>query len=267
MLSGLPGNPVTNASGIYTATVHYGWNGTVIPTLTGYAFDPPVVAYGSVKSNTTRDYQAVATYTISGTVWVGGFRWANVVMNGLPGSPSTDVNGNYSVIVPQGWSGTVMPTLEGYSFTPPYATYTNVTANPPAKTYTGYRVFTVSGTVTHDGVGLPNVVLNGLPEYIATDDAGYYSVTVYQGWYGTVTPSLVGYRFTPDSLNYSPVNAPQTNKDYTADPVRTYTISGYVKEGGIALPGVALTAGPGNRRSPLGMDLIKWSSMKTGPVR
>lgn len=83
-----------------------------------------------------------------------------------------------------------------------------------------------------------------MPDYIVTDSAGYYSITVYQGWSGTVTPSRVGYRFTPDSLIYDPVNAARTD-NYTAVPVRTYTISGYVKEGGVALSGVALTAGPG----------------------
>ena len=245
VMTGLPGNPTTNASGFYTATIPYNWNGAVTPTLAGYAFTPPVVVYGSVKSNTTRDYQAVRAYTISGEVWVGGMRRPNVVMNGLPGNPITDGNGNYSAIVTQGWSGTVMPTLEGYSFTPLSFTYTNVTDNPPPIKYTGFRVFTISGTVTHDGLGLPDVVLNGLPDYIVTDAAGYYNVTVYQGWSGTVTPFRVGYRFTPDSLIYDPVNTAQNNKDYTAVPVRTYTISGHVKEDGVALSGVALTAEPG----------------------
>ncbi len=40
-MNGLPGNPVTNASGFYTATVHYDWNGTVTPTQAGYAFIRP----------------------------------------------------------------------------------------------------------------------------------------------------------------------------------------------------------------------------------
>ena len=36
VMSGLPGNPVTNASGVYTGTVSYNWSGTVTPTLAGY---------------------------------------------------------------------------------------------------------------------------------------------------------------------------------------------------------------------------------------
>ncbi len=59
-----------------------------------------------------------------------------------------------------------------------------------------------------------------------------------------MTPVLIGYRFTPDSRIYDPVNASKID-DYTAVPVRTYIISGQVKEDGVALAGVVLTAGPG----------------------
>src|SRR5208337_905838 len=44
-MNGLPGNPQTNASGVYTGTVTYGWTGTVTPLLTGYNFTPPSTGY------------------------------------------------------------------------------------------------------------------------------------------------------------------------------------------------------------------------------
>jgi hypothetical protein len=50
-------------------------------------------------------------------------------MKGLPGNPSTDGGGNYSVQVSWGWSGAITPTLGGYTFSPPSRTYNNVTAN------------------------------------------------------------------------------------------------------------------------------------------
>ena len=158
-----------------------------------------MTSYFSVKINKTQDYQAVQTYIISGKVWVGVIGQANVVMNGLPGSPRPMLRLLHAT-VSQGWSGTVMPTLEGYTFHPVLFHLHHRHRRSARKNYTGYRVFTISGTVTHDGVGLSNVVLNGLPDYIATDSAGYYGATVYQGWYGTVTPVRIGYRFTPASL-------------------------------------------------------------------
>jgi len=41
----------------------------------------------------------------------------------------TDSNGYFEVWVSDGWSGNVTPTKENYTFTPPYMTYTQVTAN------------------------------------------------------------------------------------------------------------------------------------------
>ena len=51
-ITGLPGNPVTDNNGFYSATVNYGWNGTVTPTKYGYAFTPSSMPY----SNVTGDY-------------------------------------------------------------------------------------------------------------------------------------------------------------------------------------------------------------------
>ncbi|MCK4766532.1 MAG: hypothetical protein KAW12_30335 [Candidatus Aminicenantes bacterium] len=58
LLSGLPGNPLTNASGFYTANVENGWSGTVTPTLAGYIFEAPSTTYTDVNSDQTTDYTA-----------------------------------------------------------------------------------------------------------------------------------------------------------------------------------------------------------------
>src|SRR5512135_2953125 len=60
VMTGLPGNPVTNASGAYTGTVSYGWSGTVTPTLVGYNFTPASKTYSSLISNQTQNYTAAA---------------------------------------------------------------------------------------------------------------------------------------------------------------------------------------------------------------
>ncbi len=52
-LSGLPGDPVTDATGNYTATVPSGFSGTVTPTKAGYAFTPTSRTYTNITSNQT----------------------------------------------------------------------------------------------------------------------------------------------------------------------------------------------------------------------
>ena len=68
------------------------------------------------------------TLTISGTIMLHGSPLSGVVLSGLTGSAVTDANGNYSAAVDYGWSGTVTPTLAGYSFDPISVPYSNVTS-------------------------------------------------------------------------------------------------------------------------------------------
>ena len=199
VMSGLPGNPVTNASGAYTGTVGYNWSGTVTPTLAGYTFTPSSTPYANVQANqTAQNYTAATqTFTISGTVTSGGSPLANVVMNGLPGNPVTNGSGVYTGTVGYNWSGTVTPTLAGYTFTPSSTPYANVQANQTAQNYTAAtQTFTISGTVTSGGSPLANVVMNGLPGNPTTNASGSYTGTVGYNWSGTVTPTLAGYTFT-----------------------------------------------------------------------
>ena len=75
VLNGLPGNPVTNGSGIYAASVSPGWSGTVIPTLAGYSFTPVQTVYSTIYSNQTTNYTAVALPPVQVTLPNGGEIW------------------------------------------------------------------------------------------------------------------------------------------------------------------------------------------------
>ncbi|MGB8225949.1 MAG: hypothetical protein WCE45_03640, partial [Sedimentisphaerales bacterium] len=58
-MCGLPDNPVTNSSGVYTAQVGGGWSGTVTPLKSGYAFTQKT--YSNVIANqSAQDYTASA---------------------------------------------------------------------------------------------------------------------------------------------------------------------------------------------------------------
>ena len=71
--------------------------------------------------------------TISGNAAVGG-----AILSYDDGSPKTvtaDSNGNYSLGVSMGWSGTVTPSKAGYTFSPTSRTYSNVTSDMTGQIY------------------------------------------------------------------------------------------------------------------------------------
>ncbi|MHC4791525.1 MAG: hypothetical protein ACYS8Y_08845, partial [Planctomycetota bacterium] len=138
VMSGLPGDPCTDGAGLYTATVDYGWSGTVTPAKAGYTFSPASIPYSNVTSDQlNEDYTAtLLTYTISGAVTEGGSPLADVVMSGLPGDPCTDGAGLYTATVDYGWSGTVTPAKAGYTFSPASIPYSNVTSDQLNEDYT-----------------------------------------------------------------------------------------------------------------------------------
>ncbi|MCP4219953.1 MAG: hypothetical protein GY765_35305 [bacterium] len=104
-LEGLLTNPVTDASGAYSVSVHEGWSGTVTPVLSGYGFTPAQTVYPGLTANQTADYTGRMVPVVSvlspngGEVWEAGTRrtigWAT---NALAG----DVNLEYSTTGPDG---------------------------------------------------------------------------------------------------------------------------------------------------------------------
>jgi type II secretory pathway component GspD/PulD (secretin) len=229
-MTGLPGDPNTDQNGRYKAEVYYGWIGVVTPEKTGWQFDPSFTNYEPVKADQTTNYRASPiTFAISGSVGdVNG-----VTMQGLPGNPKTGAGGLYSATVPYGWTGTVTPVKEGYTFTPESMGYEPLTDNRSSENYTAKVFeFTITGT-TH----MADVILRGLPNNPVSDANGFYTAVVPYGYTGTVTPEYRGYAFTPPSYSYVRVTASRERQDFTPSPIRI-TISGNTGTGGVALVGL-----------------------------
>ncbi|MDY6987286.1 MAG: DNRLRE domain-containing protein [Thermodesulfobacteriota bacterium] len=135
-MAGLPGDPlVTTGGGFYTATVGHGWSGTVTPKKVGYTFAPEYREYSNVTSDpVNQDYTPIETdHTISGSVGA----LDGVTMTGLPGDPVVTTGGGfYAATVGHGWSGTVIPTLEGYVFEPQTREYSNVVSDQTNQDFT-----------------------------------------------------------------------------------------------------------------------------------
>src|SRR6185295_14113367 len=87
--------------------------------------------YAGKTATTIQSYQVSGTVTLSGAALSG----VNFAATGVSCTTS-DATGSYACTVPQGWSGTVTPSLSGYTFTPPSRSYSNVAANQTAQNYT-----------------------------------------------------------------------------------------------------------------------------------
>jgi type II secretory pathway component GspD/PulD (secretin) len=232
-MTGLPGEPMSDQNGRYTATVEYGWSDNITPEKIGYRFNPPNTMYDQVRKNLpNQNYKASElTFVISGSVGVDG-----AAMKGLPGNVVTSGGGNYRAQVPYGWEGKVTPTKEGHSFTPEYLEYPKLESDQTNQSYTA-SVFTyqISGTTNQAGV-----LLKGLPGDPITDTNGYYTVIVQHGWEGKVSPELAGFTFLPPSKSYSKVVSDYDSQDYNPSIIQL-TISGSVGTSGVRMEGL-----PGN---------------------
>ncbi len=81
--------------------------------------------------------------------------------------------------------------------------------------------FTISGTVTAGGTGVPDVTLAGFPDNPVTDASGHYAATVNHGFSGTVTPTHSDYAFDPASQVYTNVTADIPDQNYSASLMTT----------------------------------------------
>ncbi|GAH28106.1 unnamed protein product, partial [marine sediment metagenome] len=88
------GTATTDSEGSYSHIVVEGWSGTATPSKTCYTFTPSSRTYPEVASDQSdQDYAGtMLTYTISGTI-NAAVPLSGVVMDGLPGNPSTDASG------------------------------------------------------------------------------------------------------------------------------------------------------------------------------
>ena len=75
MMTGLPGNIVSDKNGYYIAKVMYGWSGIVTPTKQGYTFEPERLSYSRVmKDQTNGNYTPSETGHFDPYSSLGGSR-------------------------------------------------------------------------------------------------------------------------------------------------------------------------------------------------
>jgi M6 family metalloprotease-like protein/uncharacterized repeat protein (TIGR02543 family) len=201
--SGGEGTASTDANGNYSHSITFGWSGTATPSKAGYTFSPTSRDYTNITSDQAgEDYTGtVFTYTISGNVSTAAAGLTGVVMDGLPGDPTTDASGNYTATVDYGFSGTVVPTKAGYSFSPASRDYTNITSDQQDHNYTAsiiqceLTIAAGTGGTTTPNPDTYTYDYGTQVEVTAVPDSGYE----FSGWSGAATGTTNPITITMDA--------------------------------------------------------------------
>jgi inhibitor of cysteine peptidase len=240
----------TDASGNYVIVgLPCGGTYTVAASKAGYTFSPPSITYANLAADQlAANFDASVMYGISGRVTLGGTGLSGVTVTltgSQGGSTSTDSAGNYSfAYLVAGGNYTVTPSRSSYSFNPPSAAYSNLSANQTANFEETLITYAISGRVMLGGAGLPGVTMNlsgSQGGSTSTDGNGNYSFAgLPSGGSYTVSPSRTGYSFSPPSTTYANLSANQTAANFSATLI-TYAISGRVTLGGAGFSGVTMS--------------------------
>ncbi|OQX09168.1 MAG: hypothetical protein BWK80_47170, partial [Desulfobacteraceae bacterium IS3] len=200
-----------------TAELSAGTYTVEFKAVTGYI--RPANQSATVRTGQTAT--AAGTYTkaqvISGYVRDSagaGISGVMLILSNGGGTVTTDSSGYYSISVRSGWSGEVMPSLSGYTFTPSSQSFSSLSSDQTLN-FTGTRAatsFTVSGSVrdiNSTGVSGVTLTFGNSGGTVTTDASGFYSNTVTSGWSGTVTPSGSDCTFTPANRTFGAVTSNQ----------------------------------------------------------
>lgn len=233
------GTKTTDAFGNYSFTGLSSGSYDLVPSKTGYAFNPLSTAVTiNGASATGKNFvgtAAATTYTLSGNV-ATALDGVLITLTGnstgtSSGTKTTSGGGNYSFAGLVAGDYTIAATKAGYNISPSSQSLT-VSANTTQNFIATPIPRVISGTVTGAG-GAPisgvTVNLTGSDtQSDTTDTSGAYSFTVAAGTY-TLMPSKTGYAFTPSSRsNVTVSNADVTGQNFAATVSSTYTIAGTI---------------------------------------
>lgn len=244
----MEGSTYTDAQGNYAYQVPHGYDWNIRASKEYYRFEPNYIDLGSVLADTAgNDFTGFhCPHKITGTVILEGAPFESVFMYADNGaiSGSTDENGNYTVYVPEGWSGTIEPGEYGYGFTPESIPYSNVTGDITDQDYTAYEIleYTISGTILdYSSASMAGVTvqLTNTTQSTTTASDGTYSFTAETGYTGQIIPSMADYTFDPTSRNINFLNSHLVDQNFTGAP-EMIPVSGIVSCNGQPLEGVLL---------------------------
>ena len=128
------GSTTTDSTGRYMFPVSPGWSGTVTPSKPGYSFSPVSRTYNNLAADQLgQGFTPSQYYAISGNTVVGGITLSYT--DGTLKTVTSQGNGDYSLSVPKGWTGTVTPSHDCFSFTPASKGYNSLSGNQTGQDY------------------------------------------------------------------------------------------------------------------------------------
>lgn len=245
-----PISTVTDANGYYSFSGLANGSYTVIPTLSGYTFAPVNKVVNLLGVNNagngfvaTTGSVVTTNASVSGTI-AGAIKQGVTVLlynatTGASSSTTTDANGFYVFSGLSNNNYTVIPSLNGYTFSPVNTPVTIAGGNSTANNFNSivgtvtagtYSVAgTVSGAITQGVTVLLHNPNSAVPMQAVTDVNGYYVFTGLSAGSYTAIPTLSGYTFSPATNIVSISAANVTGNNYTsvgAPVVTTNNLSG-----------------------------------------
>ena len=224
---------------------------TVTPAAGGVAFTPAsrtVVIAGGVSAS-GMNFTAASTLTVSGTISSAANGTGTTLTMTGGATATANSSGNYTFAAVPNGTYTVTPSKIGFTFTPASQTVTVNGANVSAVNFTAQMV-TISGTITPAASGAgATVALAGSATSASTtaDAGGAYSFGALPDGVYTVTPSKIGFTFTPASRTVTITGASAASIDFTATAVPIYLISGTVSPGANGNGATLTLSGSANR--------------------
>jgi hypothetical protein len=252
----------TDASGRYSIKISKGYSGALSASSPGVTFTPSARELSNVASSVTgldfagkRSPTTPQMVTVSGRVLgtSGGAPNIAIEFSNGGGVVVTGTEGSYSIQLRFGYTGVATPW--GARVVPSSRSYSALQIDRSGEDFVITDVEppttrpTISGQV-RDNVGRPiaNATLVLSPNVVVRADGdGNYSVSVEKGFSGSVTPTVDGMEFIPNSRQYSNVTASIQAQDYVGTAIsRTVRVSGSVRTvGGTPIGGAAVSASNG----------------------
>jgi hypothetical protein len=168
-LQGLPERTRINSNGDFIAQVPVNWSGTISASLDEYQFNS--IQITEVKNDLVNQNivgKKNTILSISGFVKdLSGQPMTDIAINGLPQSINTNSEGFFTVILPKGWSGTLIPISEKHTFTPAILPITNLTTPLISQNFVGAIVTSIDDSQDQVLQVFPNPSTDGIV-YIGT---------------------------------------------------------------------------------------------------
>jgi hypothetical protein len=185
-----------------------------------------------VAGQTSQTTPSPTTYSISGTISLAaGGSGTTVTLSGAATATTTaNSSGNYTFTGLASGTYAVTPSHTGYTFSPTSQTSTINGANVTGVNFTATAqvgTFSISGTITPTAGGSEaTVTLSGAAPTVTTaNTSGNYTFAGLANGTYTVTPSNIGYTFSPVSQSVTVNGANKTGVNFTATVQQTHSVA------------------------------------------